>query len=154
MAIINLPVAVLSMLGFVISGYAYTVERRAEEAKLMGTEYRAACDIGPFSCTRVFSSEFGYATQFFGLPKVSNALLGMFFYLVEALCCWSPTLLLLMSAQSVLTSVGLAYVLFFILHDLCIVCCSMYVVNISSAVLSYRWWKRTRAARKPESKRD
>lgn len=142
MTVIHLPIAALCLLGFVISTYAYSVEQRADEARRMGKDYRAACDVGPFSCTRVFSSEFGYVTQFFGLPKVSNAALGIAFYLLELLCCWSPTLLLCMSAQGVVASLGLGYLLLFILHDVCVVCCSIYVVNTLIAVLAYRWWRR------------
>lgn len=139
----NLMLVGVCLIGFLLSSYAYTVEMHAERAKQLGIPYRAYCDIGPFSCTKVFSSEFGSATQFFGLPKTSNALVGMVYYLAEMLCCWHPTLILLLSAPSILVTVCLAFILTVVLHDLCVVCCSIYVVNITTAYLSYRWWKRT-----------
>ncbi|KPA84228.1 hypothetical protein ABB37_02279 [Leptomonas pyrrhocoris] len=142
----NLALVGVCLIGFLLSSYAYTVEVHADRARQLGVPYRAYCDIGPFSCTKVFSSEFGSATQFFGLPKTSNALVGMMYYFAEMLCCWNPTLMLLTSAPSLLVTVCLAFVLTVVLRDLCVVCCSIYVVNITTVLLSYRWWRRSRAA--------
>ncbi|KPI89914.1 hypothetical protein ABL78_0986 [Leptomonas seymouri] len=141
----HLVLVTICLAGFLLSSYAYMVEVHADRAKQLGVPYRAYCDIGPFSCTKVFSSEFGSVTQFFGLPKASNALIGMLYYTTEMLCCWNPTLMLLVSAPSILVTVCLAFILTVVLHDLCVVCCSLYVVNIITVYLSYRWWKRSRA---------
>ncbi|EPY33208.1 vitamin-K-epoxide reductase (warfarin-sensitive) [Strigomonas culicis] len=152
---LHVPYALIALclLGFVLSGYAYAVEQRAAAAKQLGHGYRAYCDIGPFSCTKVFSSDFGSATQFFGLPKTSNAAVGMAFYAAEVLLCLGLVrrggargcvhrtcllLLRLSSGLSVGVSAALAYVLVFVLHDLCLVCCSIYVVNIATCVLCMR----------------
>jgi vitamin-K-epoxide reductase (warfarin-sensitive) len=140
---LHLGLVGVCLIGFLLSSYAYTVEVHAERSKQLGVPYRAYCDIGPFSCTKVFSSEFGSATQFFGLPKTSNALVGMMYYLAEMLCCWNPTLILLMSAPSIFVTVCLAFILTVVLHDLCVVCCSIYVVNIITVILSYRWRRRS-----------
>lgn len=140
----HLPLMGLCFAGLLLSSYAYAVEMRAERARQLGVQYRAYCDIGPFSCTKVFSSEFGSVTQFFGLPKTSNALVGMLYYMAEMLCCWNPTLLLLLSAPSLLVTVCLAFILTVILHDFCVVCCSIYVVNVTTVFFTYRWWKKSR----------
>ncbi|KAK7197758.1 Vitamin K epoxide reductase family [Novymonas esmeraldas] len=143
MGTFNLALVGLCLLGFLLSSYAYSVEVRAERAKESGSAYRAYCDVGPFSCTKVFSSEFGSATQFFGLPKTSNALVGMAYYTAEMLCCWNPTLILLLSAPSIPVTLCLAFILTVVLHDLCFVCCSIYVVNLTTVYVAYRWWKRS-----------
>lgn len=146
----HVVIVAVCLVGLLLSTYAYSVEIRSDRAKLLGEPFRAACDIGPFSCTKVFSSEFGSVTQYFGLPKVSNAVLGMVFYLTEVLCAWSPTLMLLLSSMSLVATAGLAFILTVILHDLCVVCCSIYVVNITTFVLSYRWWRRTQSKKQKE----
>jgi vitamin-K-epoxide reductase (warfarin-sensitive) len=102
-----------------------------------------------FSCTKVFSSEFGYVSQFFGLPKISNAHVGMAFYVFELLIHRKfPNLFLLSSGASCLGSIGLFYLLTVKLNDFCIVCMSIYVVNFTSFFTIYR-----RLSRKRSSKR-
>lgn len=139
----QLGLVLVLLIGLLLSTYAYTVELHGERAKQLGKSYKAYCDIGPFSCTRVFSSEFGSVTQLFGLPAVSNAVVGMAFYaaqIVAVVAVRQPALLLLSTGSSVLASLGLAYILMVLLHDVCVVCCSIYVVNFVSAYLSYRWY--------------
>ncbi|RNF07348.1 vitamin-K-epoxide reductase (warfarin-sensitive) [Trypanosoma conorhini] len=137
---------VLVMLGFLLSGYAYHVERRFARAKELGEAYRAYCDVGAFSCTRVFSSAQGSLTQFIGLPPVSNAALGMLFYLLELAACRSPTLIFVMSAASCVASLGLFFLLTVVLRDLCLVCCSTYVVNGLTCLAAWRWRRQTTTA--------
>ncbi|AIN99598.1 vitamin K epoxide reductase, putative [Leishmania panamensis] len=141
----NLTLMGLCLAGFLLSSYAYSVEVHVERAKQLGVPYRAYCDIGPFSCTEVFSSEFSSTTHLFGLPKVPNALVAMIYYMVEMLCCWHPTLILIISTPGILVTVCFAFILTVILHDLCIVCCLTYVVNVSTVYVAYRWWRQTAA---------
>ncbi|RNF01589.1 vitamin-K-epoxide reductase (warfarin-sensitive) [Trypanosoma rangeli] len=141
MALVSCLLPVLVMLGFLLSSYAYYVERRFAKAKELGEVYRAYCDFSAFSCTRIFSSEYGSLTQFIGLPHVSNAALGMLFYLLELTVCRSPTLLFVVSAASCVASLGMLFILIFILHDICIVCCIIYVVNLFTCLCAW-WWRR------------
>ncbi|KAF8279713.1 putative Vitamin K epoxide reductase family [Trypanosoma cruzi] len=138
MAFLSCLLPVVVMFGFLLSSYAYLVERRFARARELGQVYRAYCDVGVFSCTRVFSSEYGSLTQFVGLPHVSNAVLGMIFYLLELAACRFPTLLLFMSAASCVVSLGLFLILTLILHDLCIVCGSIYVVNFVTCLGAWK----------------
>ena len=131
-----LPIVIA--IGFALAAYAYYVEYRFEEAKRLGTRYKALCDIGMFSCTKVFSSEFGHMSQFFGLPKIPNSLAGMAFYALQLLFERNTTLLLLSSAFSCLGSIGLFYILTVKLNDFCIVCFSVYVVNFTTLYLANR----------------
>ncbi len=140
--------------GFMLAAYAAYVEYRHTEAKRLGSKYVAACDIGPFSCTKVFSSEFGYATQFFGLPRISNAIVGMAFYSVQLLIEPLTPLLLLSSAASCVGSVGLFYVLTVMMNDFCIVCFSVYVVNFATFFLAVRRYRAASAAAGKAAKRD
>ncbi|CBZ28325.1 conserved hypothetical protein [Leishmania mexicana MHOM/GT/2001/U1103] len=143
----NLTLMGLCLVGFLLSSYAYSVEVHAERAKQLGITYNAYCDIGPFSCTKVFSSDLSSVTHFFGLPKTPNALVGMLYYTVEMLCCWHPTLILIVSAPSIVATVCLAFILTVILHDFCVVCCCTYVVNVTTVYVAYRWWKRSAASK-------
>lgn len=132
-------VPIIIAIGFALAAYAYYVEYRFEQSKRMGTTYKALCDIGMFSCTKVFSSEFGYMSQFFGLPKIPNSLVGMAYYGAELVADrYSTRLLMLMAAASCVGSVGLFYILTVKLRDFCLVCFSIYVVNFLTAGLTYR----------------
>ena len=128
-----LPLVIL--IGLLLSSYALYVEHRMNEAKRFGSTYTAYCDFGRFSCTKVFSSEWGYASQFFGLPKISNAVMGiclyMFEIILELVLRWN-TGLLVVSGCSCVGSVGLFYLLSVVLNDFCIVCISIYVVNFTT----------------------
>ncbi|CUG84884.1 Hypothetical protein, putative [Bodo saltans] len=135
-------------IGFLLASYAFYVEFKFNEAQRLGLQYRALCDIGMFSCTKVFSSEFGHLTQFFGLPPISNAAIGMAFYLFEMLIERRTTLLLLTSGASCVGSLGLFYILTVILNDFCIVCFSIYVVNFTTFFTCLRRYRRTAAQTK------
>ena len=125
-------------LGFALSTYAFYVEYKTNEANRLGLQYRALCDIGIFSCTKVFGSEFGHISQFFGLPKVSNAFVGMTFYMALLLVERFNTMLLLMSVASCIGSVGLFTILTVVMKDFCIVCFSIYVVNFTCLIVALR----------------
>jgi vitamin-K-epoxide reductase (warfarin-sensitive) len=142
-------IPVVISVGLALALYAFYVEHSAAEAKRLGIPYRALCDFGAFSCTKVFSSEFGSVTQFFGLPKIPNSVLGAAFYVAELLLVglrWRR-LLLLAAVASCFASVGLFYILTVKLHDFCVVCFSVYVVNFTTAFLTWREEKRAAAIR-------
>lgn len=131
-------IPIIISIGFLLAAYASYVEYRAAQATRMGTKYRALCDIGMFSCTKVFSSEFGHFSQFLGLPRISNAIVGMIFYAVELVLERHTNILLLMSGASCLGSLVLFYVLTVKMHDFCIVCFSIYAVNFATFLLALR----------------
>lgn len=139
--------------GFLLAAYAFYVEMRFHEAQRTGSQYKALCDIGMFSCTKVFSSEFGYMTQFFGLPKISNAVVGMAFYVVELLVEPYTQPLLLLSAASAVGSIGLFTILTVVMHDFCIVCFSIYVVNFVTFFTALRRYRQLRQLEADEKRR-
>ena len=124
-------------MGLVVTLYAVHVEQSA------GPQYRSMCDINDhISCSRVLTSPYTRMMgMIFNLPKdhmfnLPNTNYGVLFYL--AICCypWATFvpgrefLLLGASVFSLVACCGLAYILYFKLKDLCLVCISSYVVNL------------------------
>ena len=134
-------------IGFLLASYALFVEYQFNKNKRLGLPYRALCDIGMFSCTKVFSSEFGHVTSMIGLPAVSNAAVGMAFYFVELLVERQNFLLLILSGLSCVGSVGLFYILTVVMHDFCIVCFSVYVVNFLTFFTAMSRWRARKHAK-------
>ncbi|XP_015988351.1 vitamin K epoxide reductase complex subunit 1 isoform X1 [Rousettus aegyptiacus] len=137
----------LCLAGLVLSFYAQHVK----EARARDQNYRALCDVGTaISCSRVFSSRWG---QGFGLVEhvlgpnsifnQSNSIFGCIFYTLQLLfgCLrgrWASILLVLSSLVSLIGSVYLAWILFFVLYDFCIVCLTTYAINVGLMVLNVR----------------
>lgn len=116
-------IIILAAIGFCLSLYAYYLEYKLKNDE----QFKAACDINDrISCTRPLLSP--YANFFY----VSNALLGMIFYAVIALASFLglQTLLLILAIGGVIASLILAYLLYFEIKSFCLVCTSLYVVNI------------------------
>ncbi|XP_055483550.1 vitamin K epoxide reductase complex subunit 1 [Psammomys obesus] len=137
----------LCLVGFALSLYALHVKA----ARARDRDYRALCDVGTaISCSRVFSSRwgqgFGLVERVLGSDSVlnqSNSLFGCLFYATQLLLgCWrgrwASVLLVLSSLVSVVGSVYLAWILFFVLHDFCIVCITTYAINVGLMWLSFQ----------------
>lgn len=121
---------VLAALGFGLSWYAYHVEQYAGKKK----GYHPACDINDnVSCTKAFTSAYGTT---FGL---SNGTWGMMLYLVMIVLALLGEVqwLFLLSCATVLASIYLAYVLYFKVRTWCIICTSVYVINIALVISTY-----------------
>ncbi len=125
-----LALQILSILGFVVSLYAYIVERKYEKDK----KYKAVCDISDnMSCKKAFTSEYG---KIFG---ISNSFIGMLFYVglfVLTLYNFS-NIIFYMSWLSFAMSVYLAYISFIKMKNFCLVCTSIYIINILLLFFSY-----------------
>ncbi|XP_021188350.3 vitamin K epoxide reductase complex subunit 1-like protein 1 [Helicoverpa armigera] len=146
-------IVLTSIAGILLSTYALYVEMAIETHP----GYKALCDISEYaSCSRVLSSEF---SKGFGLlPKdtsleIPNCIYGIVFYcLIIFLTTFDQLLvarlLLLVTASSIPMCVYLAYLLAFVLHDLCIVCVSTYIVNGALTVLVYKKMKALTAKKK------
>ncbi|XP_006871987.1 PREDICTED: vitamin K epoxide reductase complex subunit 1 isoform X1 [Chrysochloris asiatica] len=137
----------LCLAGLGLSLYALHVKT----ARARDQDYRAFCDVGTaISCSRVFSSRwgrgFGLVEYVLGADSVlnqSNSIFGCIFYTVQLLlgCLqsrWASLLLVLSSLLSLAGSVYLAWILFFVLYDFCIVCITTYAINVGLTVLSFR----------------
>lgn len=116
-------VVFLAILGFLISTYTFHVERRLKATP----SFKPFCDISDHvSCTKPMQSQ--YANIFF----VSNATAGIVFYLIIlGLAMLSFSKLVFWGAcVSVLMSIGLAYILYMKVRSFCILCSSLYLINI------------------------
>lgn len=124
--------------------------------------YKPFCDFAPWAaCSRVLMSPPGRFLRYFGVAKqgggsglmdrmralidVPNPVLGVLFFACHLLyplllalpipCL--PQLLFLACCLVGGMTVWLAYVLFFVLRDFCIVCVSMYVMNFALIPMMY-----------------
>lgn len=121
---------ILAVIGFCLSWYAYHVEQFAGKKK----GYCALCDINDNAlCTKAFTSAYG---QTFG---VSNGTWGVLFYLVAAVLALLGEIqyLFLISSLSLLASLYLAYALYVKVKTFCVVCTSIYLINILLVVSTY-----------------
>jgi len=120
----------LAVIGFLLSGYAFYIDRKLKK----NSSYKAVCDINDkMSCTKAFSSKHG---KTFG---VSNGIWGMLFYAVVfvLLLIRMSEFVFYLSILAVLGSVYLAFVLYTKVKDFCLVCNSIYLINILLLVFSY-----------------
>ncbi|XP_017371002.1 vitamin K epoxide reductase complex subunit 1 isoform X3 [Cebus imitator] len=89
---------------------------------------------------------FGLVEHVLGQDSIlnqSNSIFGCIFYTLQLLlgCLrtrWASVLLLLSSLVSLAGSVYLAWILFFVLYDFCIVCITTYAINMGLMWLSFQ----------------
>ncbi|XP_078063523.1 vitamin K epoxide reductase complex subunit 1-like protein 1 isoform X2 [Mustelus asterias] len=120
-------------LGLALSLYAFHVESSKER----DATYRAMCDISEsVSCSKVFTSRwgrgFGLLGGIFGHDSVLNQPNGLTDSAMAAIA---------LAASSVVSLAGslyLAYVLFLVLHDFCLVCVTTYALNGLLFLLNYK----------------
>lgn len=135
----------VSLLGLLISGYAYYVEGKMEADK----HYKPLCDINKeVRCSKALSSKFGKGFGFLGnvfghkhTLNQPNTFYGVLFYALMAGLGFARNskaslVQLNLAFISVLVSGYLAYVLFFVLEEVCPVCIATYAVNIILLLLS------------------
>lgn len=120
---IPLAIIIISIIGLALSIYAIVEERKVRK----DAEYKPVCDINDrISCSKAFTSEYG---KTFG---ISNSYGGLAFYTITPLAAYfAPQFLLSLVAFSVLGSVYLGYLQYFRLRTFCVVCTSIYAINIA-----------------------
>lgn len=114
---------VLIFLGLIASFYALSVNLRMKNDK----KYKPLCDLNnKISCSKAFKSDKG---RIFGLP---NPVYGIIFYSFIVFLHTSGMFLIVKVAIiiSVIASFYLAYVLFFRIRTICVVCISIYAINV------------------------
>lgn len=119
----------LTIIGFGISSYAFYAHKRLDA----NANYQAVCDLSNrVSCTRTFESEYG---KFLGVPI---GFYGMAFYaLIGFLNAYGyVNYVLYLAIAAVIVSGALAYILYFKIKNICLVCNSIYVINILLLIFS------------------
>lgn len=116
-------VAILIILGMVLSWYAWHVEQYAGKKK----NYAAACDISErVSCTKAFTSTFG---KTFGISNSIYGMIGYFVLLVLALM-GEIQYVFVLAVFACLVSIYLAYLQYAKVKTFCVVCTCIYLINI------------------------
>lgn len=119
----------LSFIGIGLCLYSLYIEQR-----MQGGAYKPACDLNDrISCSKTFRSKYG---RLFG---ISLAFYGVIFYSIAlALGLMDAIGLLHLAALfAVAASLVLAYIQYFKLQTICLICTSLYIVNILLLVVSY-----------------
>ena len=123
-------IIIVSLIGLLLSIYSYYVELKTKK----NPKYHALCDINSkVSCGKTFASKYGKL-----IDGVSNSLGGIFFYAFVILILlfnlnvviFGFTLVQYSIFAAIIGSVYLAYLQYFRIRLFCLVCSSIYVVNI------------------------
>ncbi|XP_026099246.1 vitamin K epoxide reductase complex subunit 1-like protein 1 [Carassius auratus] len=133
--------------GILLSLYAFHVERE----KTRDANYRAMCDLSSsISCSKVFTSRwgrgFGLLGTIFGNDSAvnqPNSVYGILFYIFQLLLgltasAMAALILMTTSIASVMGSLYLGYILYFVLKDFCVICITTYALNFILFVLNYK----------------
>jgi len=123
-------VFVLACIGFALSLYGVMVRRNMQR----DLTYKPACDISDrASCSQVFRSEYG---SLFGIPYV---FWGIIYYAALGLVALLDMsfFVSLFSLVGLCATVIFAYILYFKIRTVCVICTSVYVVNMLVFIV---WW--------------
>ncbi len=126
---VNITILIFSFIGFLISLYAFHIEKKLEKNK----KYAPACDIHKkVSCKLNLSSK--YSKVF----KISNSLIGIIFYIIILILSIYnlSNYIFYLSLPSLIFSLYLASISFFKLKNFCLVCTPIYLINIIITLLS------------------
>lgn len=116
-------IVLLALIGFCVSVYTYRLEATIKKQPT----YRPVCDISDhISCTKPMLSP--YANIFY----FSNALVSTTYYVLVAVLAMLGEYKLLFVAALIacIISAYLAYLLYFKIKSLCLLCTTLYIVNI------------------------
>lgn len=134
-----LLIEALCCLGIAVCLYAIDIEKGGKKPK-----YKRVCDVNEsMSCTLVLTSKYGHMAKLLlglddkSLFNRSNAEYGLLFYIgllafqfyPWTSLTWHPLLFFIGTLAAVLASIGLAGILYFVLHNFCMICVCMYLIN-------------------------
>ncbi|XP_043910158.1 vitamin K epoxide reductase complex subunit 1-like protein 1 [Protopterus annectens] len=138
---------IVCILGVLLSLYAFHIEREKERDE----NYRALCDVNEWiRCSTVFVSRwgrgFGLLGSVFGRDSAvnqPNSVFGIIFFVLQMLLGMTVSavaalILMTSSIVSVLGSLYLAYILYFVLRDFCIICVATYLLNVVLLIINYK----------------
>lgn len=146
---LSIVITALSYVGIFICVYAMDIESGKKK-------YKRVCDVNEsMSCTLVLTSKYGHmAKLLFNLNEKSffnrsNAEYGLWFYIAMAffqvypftMLPYHDLLFFFATLSSMIVSICLAGILYFILHNFCMICVCMYFLNtllFLSAIIKLR----------------
>lgn len=128
----------LCLFGYAVCIYALSVEFHVEA----NPEYEALCDINEkMSCSKVLTSEYGKGFGLLGyilghdhLLNLKNPFFGLAFYTIQLILSdmkgsFAYKFQLATAIMANCGTLWLAYILYFVLNDFCVVCVSTYAIN-------------------------
>lgn len=127
-----LIILVLAMVGFSICVYTYLLEQKIKSKP----NYKPACDLSDrVSCTKPMKSD--YAALFY----FSNSIIGAAYYLmiITVALLQMHSLLLFASVAGCIVSAFMAFLLYFKIKSLCLLCTTLYIINILLLLLALRY---------------
>ena len=113
----------IAFVGIVVSLYGIFVERKLQQ----NPHYKAACDISEkISCTRPMTSSYA---NIFG---ISNSAASALYYLsvIVIACVGNLYILRIMTGIGLIVTICFAYILYFKIKSFCLICNTLYVINI------------------------
>lgn len=146
-------IAVLAVLGAFISLYIIHVE----DELFRDAGYVPMCNINSLGtkCSSVLTSDAAHLLSFLRLVKpdswldLSNGVSGLMFYqLIFVLTCLGgaapPVWFVGLGAAGIFVALVLFFVMTVQLHELCLVCTALQVINVILFATSLNWWNRKR----------
>jgi vitamin-K-epoxide reductase (warfarin-sensitive) len=115
---------ILALLGIGISAYAYVVEYKLRKDPL----YKPVCDISErISCSKPLLSPYA------NLLGISNAALALAYYFLVAMLALlnADKTLTVVSILGCIASLFFAYVLYFKIRTVCLMCTALYILNFA-----------------------
>lgn len=113
--------------------YGVSIENKLTKDR----SYKAVCDLSDIvSCTKTFRSPYSK------LLGISNIYVGIAFYIgmIVGACFELRILLLIGSILALVGSVYLAYLQYYKIKTVCLLCTSIYIVNVLLFIGSYYGW--------------
>nr|XP_056721324.1 vitamin K epoxide reductase complex subunit 1-like protein 1 [Euleptes europaea] len=133
--------------GIALSLYACHLERE----KGRDLHYRSLCDLSErVRCSAAIASRwgrgFGLLGSIFGKDSAinqPNSVFGLVFYVLQMLLGMTASavaalVLMMSSIVSVIGSLYLAYILYFVLKEFCIICVVTYLLNFILFIINYK----------------
>lgn len=127
-----ISILILAGIGFVLSLYTYLLEQKIKQKP----NYKPACDLSDrISCTKPMKSE--YSSLFY----FSNAIVGAAFYILIAVLALlnMHSLLLFATVAGCIVSAFMAYLLYFRIQSVCLICTALYIINVLLLLLAIRY---------------
>ncbi len=125
-----IAVFILALIGLAVSIYGINVENRLKE----NARYKAACDLSDkISCSRPMLSEYNK------MLGISNIWASALYYcvMIASIFMELPILPLILSIVGCAVSVVFAYILYFKIHSFCLICTSLYAINIALMIACF-----------------
>ncbi len=123
-------VLIIALIGLAISIYGIKVEQSIQENKF----YKPACDISnKISCSRPMLSEYN---KMLGISNIWACAL-YYCVIIASTFMELPILPLILSIVGCAVSVVFAYILYFKIHSFCLICTSLYAINIALMIACF-----------------